>query len=156
MHIRRNWAEMQSEPQNGVTSHLTTIQPRPWSAGIRDILPPSFTRLSVKENQAVTHGGNSVAFLIVAALQLFVCEVNLLVRLWRKGWGQTGFDRYLTPYLLPVVIVVPLVAALMQRRRFKRWEESGELPSATAAKINIETGVGAIGTYALIQLLMGW
>ena len=107
-------------------------------------------------NQAADHRGDSVGFLIVAALQLFVCEVNLLVRLWRKGWGQTGFDGYVTPYLLPVVIVVPLAAVFMQRRRFKRWEESGELSSAIAARINLETGVGVIGTYALIQLLMGW
>jgi hypothetical protein len=110
----------------------------------------------MNDNQAAAHRQNSVAFLIVAALQLFVCEVNLSVRLWHKGWGKSGFDGYVTPYLLPVLIVGPLAAALMQRRRYKRWEESGDLPSVTAARINLETGVGLMVTYALIQLLMGW
>ena len=103
-------------------------------------------------NQAAIQRGNSVALLIVAALQLFVCEAQLLIRFWDKGRGQTGFDG-VTQYLLPVIVAFPLIAALVERRRFKRWEESGDLPSTAAARISLDMGTGLMVTYAIISML---
>ena len=105
------------------------------------------------DDQQATQSGNSLALLIVASLQLLVCEVQLFIRLWHKGWGQTGFDGYVAPYLLPVLIAYPLVALLTQRRRFKRWRKVGDISTVAAERVSLDAGIVLIVTYGIVSML---
>lgn len=105
-------------------------------------------------NQDTTQSGNSLALLILASLQLLVCEVQLFLRLWHKGWGQTGFDGYVAPYLLPVLVAFPLVAVLTQRRRFKRWREIGDISTVAAERVSVDAGIMLVIIYGIVSMLV--
>ena len=105
-------------------------------------------------NQRAVKSGNSLALLILAAIQLLVCEMQLFVRLWHKGWRQTRFDGYVTPYLLPLLIAFPLIVVLTQRRRFRRWEEAGDISAWAAEQVSVNAGIALIVTYAIVSILV--
>lgn len=104
-------------------------------------------------NQRAAQSGNALALIILAAIQLLVCEVQLFVHLWHRGWGQTGFDGYLTPYLLPLLIAFPLIAALTQRRRLGRSEHAGDISAGAAERVSVDAGITLIITYAIVSIL---
>jgi len=108
----------------------------------------------MQDDERATRSGNSAALLIVAALQLVVCEAQLFFHLWHKSWGQTGFDGYVTPYLLPVLTAFPLVAALTQRHRFRQWEDAGDISAWAAERVSVNAGIALIITYGLVSILV--
>ena len=104
-------------------------------------------------DQRKTQSRRSVVLLILASLQMLICEAQLLVHLWHKGSGQTGFDGYATSYLLPVLIAFPLVAAWTQRRHFQRWKEAGEISTVAAEGARVDAGIVLVITYVIVSVL---
>jgi hypothetical protein len=67
--------------------------------------------------------------------------------------GTAGFDGYVTPYLLPLLIAFPLIAALTQRRRFRKWENAGDISAGAAERVSVDAGIALMITYAIVSIL---
>ncbi|MGA7245823.1 MAG: hypothetical protein WBX19_21755 [Terracidiphilus sp.] len=92
---------------------------------------------------------NATLLIWAASFVLVVCELETV--LWLrdlKGAESRDFVSYLIPFLL----LLPLLIGWMTRKRVVKWETQSEISAAVAAKVNSVTGTLVFLGYLLFLL----
>jgi ACR3 family arsenite efflux pump ArsB len=92
---------------------------------------------------------NSLFMLVTAAFLLVVCELNVILRL-RKAVSLHGSDP--TLYVLPLLLLIPLVFGLVTRRRLAKWEAGAAMSTAAAAQMGSDQSLLVMISYLLVML----
>lgn len=91
----------------------------------------------------------TISCLVLAALMLFACEVNLAKLVLTKAVNER-----ILGYACIVMLVGPFLSGFGLRRRINRMQSTGEVSVSAAAQINSDV-VGLIcGTYCLLLVLL--
>ena len=89
---------------------------------------------------------NSVLYLIVAVLILAQCEWMLFHQV-RRGMPLVNL-------LAALVLAVPLLWGLVQRRTLQRWEETENISAAAAFQEKRNDAGMVLGTYGIVFMVL--
>ena len=91
---------------------------------------------------------NPVLYLAVAVLLMMKCEFMFV--------GHFGFimSQHPQQYLGILVLTLPLLVGLVQRRAVKRWQESSNISPAAGMQVNRNMTGLVLLTYSIVYLLL--
>lgn len=107
----------------------------------------------MQEGETILRRRGAAIMFGAAGFGLFVCELNVVERLWGKGWGASGFGGFFGPYLIVLMLPLPLILSLVLRHRLKKWEFLGDVSAIASTQIYNILGAILLVAYAVLMEL---